>query len=167
MVVSESGNGNREADEQGMKNREQGIPNEELPSGQLSTVNHQQKDGRRQMADGGRTDNVNEQGNTNKEMPSCQPPTAIRQPLQVAFSVPRRQFKKAVHRNRIKRLMREAWRLQKNPLQEILLTKGIQLRVYLIYTGRDLPKWTLVQEKLKGIMVRLQKLIHEKSADHT
>lgn len=34
-------------------------------------------------------------------------------PAQVGFSVPKRNFKLAVHRNRIKRLMREAYRLQK------------------------------------------------------
>jgi len=98
---------------------------------------------------------------------SLQPSTINRQPLQAAFTVPRRQFKKAVHRNRIKRLMREAWRLQKNPLQEILVAKGIQLRVFIVYTGRDLPEWTLVQEKVQRIIARLQKSIHEKPADHS
>ena len=34
-------------------------------------------------------------------------------PAQVGFSVPKRNFKLAVHRNRIKRLMRETYRLQK------------------------------------------------------
>ena len=35
-------------------------------------------------------------------------------PFQVGFSVPKRNFKLAVSRNRIKRLMRETYRLQKN-----------------------------------------------------
>jgi ribonuclease P protein component len=34
-------------------------------------------------------------------------------PIQAAFSVPKRNFKRAVDRNRIKRLLRETYRLQK------------------------------------------------------
>lgn len=37
-------------------------------------------------------------------------------PVQVGFSVPKRNFKLAVHRNRIKRLMRETYRLQKDTI---------------------------------------------------
>ena len=37
-------------------------------------------------------------------------------PAQVGFSVPKRHFKRAVDRNRIKRLLREAYRIQKKEL---------------------------------------------------
>jgi len=144
----------------GQLNDEQGTRNDEFrislegSSHQPSTVNRQPNYERG-------TTELRNKGS------SRQPPTVNCQPLQAAFTVPRRQFKKSVHRNRIKRLMREAWRLQKNPLQDILVAKGIQLRVFIVYTGRDLPEWTLVQEKVQRIIARLQKSIHEKPADHS
>ena len=37
-------------------------------------------------------------------------------PFQAAFSVGKKRFRRAVDRNRIKRLLREAWRLEKSRL---------------------------------------------------
>jgi ribonuclease P protein component len=42
----------------------------------------------------------------------------LKSPLQVMFSVSKKRFKKSVQRNRIKRLMRECWRINKSPLTE-------------------------------------------------
>jgi len=79
-------------------------------------------------------------------------------PLQAGFGVSSRHFKKAVDRNRIKRLSREAYRLQKEPLFRRLEEKGLCLAVFFIYTGKDLPDYSLVSQK---IGVALQKLIKE------
>jgi ribonuclease P protein component len=79
-------------------------------------------------------------------------------PLQAGFGAASRQFGKAVDRNRIKRLSREAWRLQKQPLAVQLSAKGLSLAVFVIYTGKELPDYRLVSTK---IGVALQKLIKE------
>ena len=86
-------------------------------------------------------------------------PAAIQ--LQAGFSVSKRHFKKAVDRNRIKRLMREAYRLQKNELELMIKIHPVNLVFFIIYTGKDLPDYPLVFEKVKGILLKLQKISNE------
>jgi ribonuclease P protein component len=77
-------------------------------------------------------------------------------PLQFGVSVSKRNFKKAVFRNRIKRLVREAYRVEKVQLLDVLSTKrNIVLELFIIYTGKELPLFTFVQEKIKIILNRL------------
>ena len=79
-------------------------------------------------------------------------------PLQFGVGVGARNFKKAVDRNRIKRLTRESYRLQKEILYRSLQEKGVQLAVFFIFTGRELPVYKLIYEKM-GLC--LQRLIEE------
>ena len=83
--------------------------------------------------------------------------------LAAGFSASSRNFKRAVDRNRIKRLMREAYRLQKKVLHDWLLTQEQHLDVFFIYTGKELPDFKLVETKMKGLLDQLlQTLSHEK-----
>ena len=84
--------------------------------------------------------------------------------LQAGFTASARNFKKAVDRNRIKRLMKEAYRLQKNNLQQQLETGEKQLAVFFIYVGKEIPAHLLVVEKMNLVLKRLQKMIHEENA---
>jgi ribonuclease P protein component len=79
-------------------------------------------------------------------------------PLQAGFGASSRNFKKAVDRNRIKRLGREAYRLQKAPLLEQLTAKGLSMAVFFVFIGRELPDYPIVSAR---IGVALQKLLKE------
>ncbi len=92
--------------------------------------------------------------------PAAAPPPPLPQatPPQAGFGAGSRHFKKAVDRNRIKRLSREAYRLQKQPLMDVLAEKGLSMALFFIYTGKELPDHSTVKVKI-GVL--LQKLIKE------
>jgi ribonuclease P protein component len=79
-------------------------------------------------------------------------------PVQAGFGAGSRHFKKAVDRNRIKRLCREAYRLQKQPLLDLLKKKERSLAIFFIYTGKELPGYHTVSDKI-GVL--LQKLMRD------
>jgi ribonuclease P protein component len=76
--------------------------------------------------------------------------------LQFGVGVSTKNFKKAVDRNRVKRLIREAYRLQKNELKNKLKLNKMHMNLFFIFTGKELPSYDLVYEKLA---VALQKLL--------
>lgn len=76
-------------------------------------------------------------------------------PLQAGFGASSRHFKTAVARNRIKRLAREAYRLQKNDLQQKLKEQNRKLNLFFIYTGKELPAYTDVYKSIQTALSRL------------
>lgn len=76
-------------------------------------------------------------------------------PLQAGFGASSRNFKTAVDRNRIKRLAREGYRLQKNILHDKLKEQNRKLNVFFIYTGKELPVYTDVYNSINIALARL------------
>ena len=77
--------------------------------------------------------------------------------VQAGFTVSKRHFKKAVDRNRIKRLMREAYRLQKNDLLELMRVKEKTGLIFFVYTDKTIPTFDVVKESMQACLERLQK----------
>lgn len=87
--------------------------------------------------------------------------------LAAGTGVSSRHFRKAVDRNRVKRLTREAWRLHKLPLQEQLAACGKGLHVFLTYTSKELPVYAEVAETMKAIINRFGNMLNENNTAHT
>ena len=81
--------------------------------------------------------------------------------IQFGVGVATRNFKKAVDRNRIKRVTKEVYRLQKIALQEKLQAKNIQLNLFFIYTARELPIYNEVYKKIEVILKRIETIVDE------
>lgn len=76
---------------------------------------------------------------------------------QVVFSVPRRNFKKAVDRNRIKRHMREAYRIHKSAIT-YNLPIDIPFLLGYIYIAKEKQAYRVIESKIKDSLERLTKV---------
>jgi ribonuclease P protein component len=84
-------------------------------------------------------------------------------PVKVGVSASKKSFKTAVDRNRIKRLLKENYRLNKHPLHQYITDNGKQVAVFLMYIDKVLPENELLQKKMPLVIDKLIKALHETS----
>ena len=77
-------------------------------------------------------------------------------PAQVLFAVSKKRFKRAVDRNRIKRVSREVYRLNKQAhLYDQLTGSEKKIVVSLAYIGKELPEYGFAEKKMLKLLKQL------------
>ena len=74
------------------------------------------------------------------------------QDTRAGFAVAKRNFKSAVTRNKIKRLMREAYRLQKQEIQE---QDKKTFTLLFLYIGKDVASFKTIDKAVLGALKKL------------
>ena len=77
--------------------------------------------------------------------------------VRVLVSVSKKRFHHAVNRNRVKRLMREAWRKNKTPLYEICQRDNISVDVALVYTATVIHSYEEMLKKTQKAVLEIGK----------
>jgi ribonuclease P protein component len=94
-------------------------------------------------------------------------PLEDRYPAKVLISASKKHFRKAVQRNHIKRLCREAYRKNKHILYEYLLDKNAGCNFSIIYIGREADPYPEIEEKIIAALHRLISEIDNKLKHNT
>lgn len=78
--------------------------------------------------------------------------TDDKESTQAGFSVPKRNFKKAVDRNRIKRQLRETYRLQKHLIEE---KNGKKFALMFLYLSKEIPQYAQLEKAMGKLLKQL------------
>jgi ribonuclease P protein component len=84
-------------------------------------------------------------------------------PAKILIGVSRKNFRKAVERNRLKRLIREAYRKNKYLFYQYLEGRHSSCNFSVIYIGKTEEDYSVIEEK---IIILLQRLISELDLHH-
>lgn len=85
-------------------------------------------------------------------------------PLQVLITVPKRKLRHAVDRVKMRRRIREAWRLNRHPLEEAAATDPSlrTLCVAIVYMHAGLLPYADVEKKVRKVVRRLAAKLNDK-----
>lgn len=82
--------------------------------------------------------------------------------VKIAVSVSKKRFKHAVDRNKIKRLIRESYRLNKHILYQHYVDSNKSLNMLIVYTDTKIFPFSFVQKKMISL---INKVIKENEAN--
>jgi ribonuclease P protein component len=72
------------------------------------------------------------------------------------FSVPKKNFKRAVKRNLIRRRIKEAYRLNNNMLKE-----EIKMDILFVYISKEINEFDQINSRMQEVLVKLNRSVKE------
>lgn len=85
-------------------------------------------------------------------------PSEGEQPMtRMLISVSKKRFHRAVKRNRVKRLVREAWRKNKSLLDALCIEKSCIFDVALVYSATVILPYSNIERTIKRVFETLEK----------
>ncbi|MCB0629684.1 MAG: ribonuclease P protein component [Saprospiraceae bacterium] len=87
--------------------------------------------------------------------------------VQFAVSVPKRRFKKAVARNRLRRQIRETYRLQKTHLYKALEEHETQYAFMILFVGQEMLPYDQLEKAMQLIIRRFLKKVKSNRREPT
>ncbi len=88
-------------------------------------------------------------------------------PIKIGVSASSKTFKHAVDRNRIKRVLKEQYRLNKLPLHQHITATKQQIAIFFIFIDKILPRNGLMEKKMPIIIQKLITTLNENIAATT
>ncbi len=79
--------------------------------------------------------------------------------LKFAISVPKRNFKRAVDRNRLKRMSREAYRINKVSLKNNLALENSSMQLMFIFTHKEIVSYSEIEKAVINCLGKIIKQI--------
>ena len=73
----------------------------------------------------------------------------------ILISVSKRRFKRAVKRNRVKRQIRESYRINKHELLNVLAERKCRLAVAFIYLSDQLVESSIIEDRMRIALARI------------
>ena len=77
--------------------------------------------------------------------------------VRLLISVPKKKIRHATDRNKIKRLLREAYRLNKYLITVEMAEKGIFVHTGIIYLSNEISEYSVIEEKVITGLKKLRK----------
>lgn len=85
-------------------------------------------------------------------------------PVSILVSVPKKRFRHAVDRNRMKRLVKEAYRTNKHVLWNTLEGKDYRLAVAFVCITDELPSFYSVNKSMKKALARIADKLNQETS---